>query len=405
MTYRKLLDLYKDGKLDELQSEQVKNDIERHEAISEYLFDEDSIPDFELTESVNTSDTKDNKDSEKEFVAMINNSIRQAFIKMGITIGIILLTILMLVIFVLPNGVDMLFYDPSTVTGERDGITTNKMSLDLAIYTELFKPTNYREQVEVSEKGYGCYDVTINQTSSFTGSFNNISGKIKRGKISLDDDRLFYQLSTNAFLPSLSGVNGSYSGEGASGDAEMAMETLQNLNDNEYYVGYVTLNYVKSYSNFIEWCENSEIYPNWCAVTPMGKIDNYDGAGEGYYYTEHIGFIPATSCSNLAYDNEKYPYLTQFDMALTRPDSEWFYDEDVMTTHFVSMLRYMNDNKDFCKMIENESYDYEFERIANDVEKNGLYTYGFAIIAPKDELLKISENSDVCYIHIEDYNG
>ena len=37
MKYRELIELYKKGKLDD-EKEMVENDIERHEAISEYLF-------------------------------------------------------------------------------------------------------------------------------------------------------------------------------------------------------------------------------------------------------------------------------------------------------------------------------------------------------------------------------
>ena len=40
MTYRELIDLYKNGKLNEEQKAKVEKDIERQEAISEYLFEE-----------------------------------------------------------------------------------------------------------------------------------------------------------------------------------------------------------------------------------------------------------------------------------------------------------------------------------------------------------------------------
>ena len=47
MTYRELIVLYKNGKLDEAQKKQVEADIERQEAISEYLFDAEEIPELE----------------------------------------------------------------------------------------------------------------------------------------------------------------------------------------------------------------------------------------------------------------------------------------------------------------------------------------------------------------------
>ena len=100
MTYRELLNLYKNGTLDETQSEKVKNDIERQEAISEYLFDEDSLFTSEMTEDIEITDNNEAENSEKAFVSMINKSIRKAFVKMGVIVGIILLTIVMLITFV-----------------------------------------------------------------------------------------------------------------------------------------------------------------------------------------------------------------------------------------------------------------------------------------------------------------
>ena len=46
MKYRELIELYKKGKLDDEKKEMVENDIERHEAISEYLFSEGEIPEI-----------------------------------------------------------------------------------------------------------------------------------------------------------------------------------------------------------------------------------------------------------------------------------------------------------------------------------------------------------------------
>ena len=44
MTYRELIKMYKEGSLNEEQTAKVEKDIERQEAISEYLFDEGEIP-------------------------------------------------------------------------------------------------------------------------------------------------------------------------------------------------------------------------------------------------------------------------------------------------------------------------------------------------------------------------
>ena len=87
MTYRELIQLYKTGKLDEEQKTKVAEDIERQEAISEYLFDEGEIPGFDdLDNKTSTSGedgvTQDDipdemTDAEKQFSKLIKASIRK----------------------------------------------------------------------------------------------------------------------------------------------------------------------------------------------------------------------------------------------------------------------------------------------------------------------------------------
>lgn len=49
MTYKELLRLYKEGKLNEQQRQQIEQDIQRQDAINEYLYEEGDIPGLEDT--------------------------------------------------------------------------------------------------------------------------------------------------------------------------------------------------------------------------------------------------------------------------------------------------------------------------------------------------------------------
>ena len=51
MTYRELLKLYKQGKLEDSAKKQVEAEIEKQDAISEFLYEEGTIPDFSDLES------------------------------------------------------------------------------------------------------------------------------------------------------------------------------------------------------------------------------------------------------------------------------------------------------------------------------------------------------------------
>lgn len=55
-------------------------------------------------------------------------------------------------------------------------MTTTRMSLDLSVYSELYLPGNYRDQVNAVSRGYGEYDIVIPQTYTWTGKFTSVSG-------------------------------------------------------------------------------------------------------------------------------------------------------------------------------------------------------------------------------------
>lgn len=51
MTYRELLKLYKQGKLEDSAKKQIEAEIEKQDAISEFLYEEGEIPGFSDLES------------------------------------------------------------------------------------------------------------------------------------------------------------------------------------------------------------------------------------------------------------------------------------------------------------------------------------------------------------------
>ena len=186
MTYHELITLYRTGKLSEEQKAQVEADIERQEAISEYLFETEEIPGVEalIGEGAGTGENyslQETEDMEERFVKMIRRSIRKAFVKMGICVGAVLLLAVLFIIFCLPGIVDQFYYNPGEVVAEGEYSRTNRMSLDMGVYTELFLPGKYRNHVVVDSNGYGEYDINIIQNASITGTFNNVAGKVEKG--------------------------------------------------------------------------------------------------------------------------------------------------------------------------------------------------------------------------------
>ena len=114
MKYKELLDLYKSGRLSEEESKKLEAEIEKQEAISEYLYpdEEDEEYDKEISETEDRGFTREGGKTsakEDEFVKLVRKSIRKAFIKMGAVVTAAVLVIILLMITILPKAVDLLY--------------------------------------------------------------------------------------------------------------------------------------------------------------------------------------------------------------------------------------------------------------------------------------------------------
>lgn len=221
----------------------------------------------------------------------------------------------------------------------------------MAVYSELFLPGKYRNNVAVDSNGYGAYDINIVQNASITGTFYNVAGKVEKGKLTLYDVNLLTRPTGNAFTKEAVGVDSNYSGSGPAGSQADAYAKLQTLDENEYYMAYVTLTKVMSYEEFKEWFDGLELVMGgaWCAVPEVAED------GKGYYAHEIIGFDYGAGGMCINFDREKYPHLSLLDAeADAFPENS----PEIMQTHFVSMLRYMAEQDAFIELSEMEEICY-----------------------------------------------
>lgn len=420
MTYRELLELYKREELEEGKKLEVEAEIEKQEAISDYLYDRVQLP--ELIGPLEENDlftSEAQMKQELDFTKLIRRSIRKAFLKMGFVVGIVLFVIILLAQFALPRLVSEFYYNPGKEITEN----LNQMGYDLMIYTNLTMPGSYRDSVTVEENGYGNYDICINQVVSYDGRFINLPGKIERGKLTLYDVNVLRRPMGNAFAwfqmkgsPSDSLRDLVASGQqtyGAAGTPKDATASLHELEDNTKYNAYVTLDRMMSYPDFIRFLKKNDISAAevWCAVYTNGGNETNEGneINEGNkidkerMYIDNLGFTCTLArVYSFDWDREKYPNLLIAEDAQAK-DYGWaeleknILREDYMQTHFVSMLRYMADQKEFLKMME-ESPEL-LSKSADYIEKNGLMIYGYALLADKEELLKINELDEVYEIY------
>ena len=155
------------------------------------------------------------------------------------------------------------------------------------------------------------------------------------------------------------------------------------------------------YKDALKWIDDHRaeglLYP-WVAVATGDDIQN----GPIGFYTEFLGYLRA-------FDKEKYPFLFGYEDVYKNNGEDELRNEANAQQHMLSMLRYMQDQKTFWKMMSDAGFDSNFneeclESTIDYIEKNGLKIYGVAITAKKDTLIKIHEDKEVFSIGTEAYN-
>ena len=135
MTYREKLELYSQGKLDEQQKIEIEQDLEKQEALADYLFEHQAPPGMEdlfdeepafgaKAAGGNDSNAKASITENNLITKQINWSIRKAFIKTGVVAVIIAIAISLFITLALPRIVSAFYYDPGkvvTIGTEEDG--------------------------------------------------------------------------------------------------------------------------------------------------------------------------------------------------------------------------------------------------------------------------------------------
>ena len=424
MTYRQILDEYKKNALPEEKQKEVAADIEKHEAISDYLYEESEIPDINEAFSEPNENTcgcngsgcdpgpagsiTDSAQRAEDFTAVVNRSIRKAFLKLGITVFAAAALLILFVQFILPGIVDNFYYDPTEIVSQpTDSFIENRMSRDIGTYTELVMPETHRTDVTAESLGYGKYNISIHQNLSYTDFFSTATGDVTRGKLRLFNEDILRKPTGNAFGWSQIDIdfkNGEYptksltelykitdehmkndveEGEimhGAAGSPEQSLETIKGLRDDMPYYAYVTFERMLDFSQVEKIIDPADkddfmITEPWLAVDTYPRSNAPDGSSYGYITTlPKIGFIVQDQ------DNV----------------SE---NEELQQKHFTDMLDHMAEQTDFLKMFDEDPQT--FADASQLIKKNGLHIYGMGCTVSKSTMLKLMEFDNVREIYVK----
>lgn len=378
MKYSELIEKYVNGELEAEKAELLENEIEKHEAIADYIAERD---DKELSEL--SFDSAEPAGEDADLTKRIKRQMRRAFAKAGLITGLIVLGAVLFVLFALPGLVSKAYYDPAEKVGVDDyGSDVTRLETDLSAYTELFVPENVRQRAIVEPEGYGKYTVCIPQEQSYSGVFRDVAGTIKKNKLTLYDPNLLKMPAANCFETGRAGVGGAAAYES---DWDFDIESyLEYYPESGRHAVYVTLDRAMSYEEFADWCGKNGVGPYWCAV-----------CSEGYSAVPYsFGFLsnaPVTQKGLTGKLAEEYPHLTAGQIVSDDIGEVLRYDEQTVKAHLTDMLRYLaDDTEGLAVLTGHEKNDVvllktQLREAADSIEDKGFEVYGFMVYADRAE--------------------
>ncbi|WP_278873273.1 anti-sigma factor C-terminal domain-containing protein [Anaerotignum lactatifermentans] len=367
MTFRELLEKYKNQTATPEERKRVEAELEKYNALTEYLLEQDV--DMEGEDLA----------GQQEELQKIDRSMKKRGRRI-IAIAVVIACVVMGALTAFQPVISkVIWYDPT----ERDFQQYSyDISCHLAVLAELTMPEVQMESVMITEKGWGQYDLQVQQREWSSGEYLWEDGTVTRGKIQLKSN--VYQYSViNAFSRGTAEFGNSVMTESA--EAKAALADLPEYMQMEAYVSLGKDWTMEELENF---AAQQDGYLGWVGVRTSPEdqqflpLMGFDADSSGYIW-DHV--------------DEAYPFY-ELSMHEDVPLAE------AWEKHFLALLQYSIDHGDFYARL-NQSNDHgsTCQMVQEYVTENGVKTYGFLYYGTPAEMRKLLENEDVEGIYVTDY--
>ena len=384
-SYKELFTKYKEGAATVEERQQVEEELERFEALSQYL--EEEFHDGSLEEKMNEPVPKEVLDVEK----LVKRRLREVMLK-GALLSLLLLG---LIFYGLSPLVSTFFYNPmneSLSSVEKD------VSIDLAVLSELTIPEYASSSVYVETKGFGSYQMRYSITDLFDQNSLVTEKIVVRGSVVETLNSLYDR--EPLFITPLEIMR---EGKESRKQREDIIELLSGLGSTNY--GSVSVLFKNSLS-MEELREFQTRYENirlqWVAV------DNGQGIQTSSLVT---GFSPLGSrrSAHLFSDEtllKEYPGLHLLDWLVhqgERSEDGASLEAEGYEKHYEALLYYALDRKSEISVHSERLKETEvLEESAAYVEEHGVRTYGVLLDGTVEDLLVLLEDEAVEWMEIKE---
>ena len=392
MTYREKLELYSQGKLDEQQKIEIEQDLEKQEALADYLFEHQAPPGmddlFDEEPAFGAKATGGNDSNAKASITendlitkQINWSIRKAFIKTGVVAVIIAIAISLFITLALPRIVSAFYYDPGKKIDLGDDDYEYQLDRDMRALIEMRIPElGGRIDGYVDGFGYGNFRYTMQSSyylypnpdsEDYATKSKSLTGEIRQN--------YFYSSDPNELQEYMIAHGDSYFVT----DDYFSELTYNSDGMNHYsqYYAYVSLKKGMPYKRFYsEYADNDSFGTSgswvWCRVQP----------GDGIWTSDVVGFFARSFAMN-----DYWP---------ENPEAEPLIDtEEKAMKHFQQVIKdynnieFVKEKLEFDGIFLEECRWTEYEK--HMLSKHGLNVKNFIYAGDKEHIDKLREDKNV----------
>ena len=378
MNYKELLDRYKKGNVSQEEEEMIRKDIEKAEAIEEYLGEE---LDRKLGLSLEAADYVNHEEETRKLKKNVNKRLRKVVLSSVISV----VALYIVVFHVISPLVDSLYYSPNeTTVGQSD----YNISFDVYAVSELNMPGMSPSTVYVDQEGFGKYNVQYSYRNVFTDESYSASQVIQRGEMES------FQGRPITYSSMFMGIRYPNHDREIDEEKQKVISHLKKLNP----ISYVSMGILfEEDLSMQELYKLQDAYPEvefeWAGIRTESTASSNELIG--------ISLLGSKARTPLLGDEkiaEKYPAFFMLDW-LVHPVNR---NEDMplmaqaYEEHYRSLLSYVSDREDAISVLERRKEKSEFYRTALDyANHHGIETYGVLVYGEAKDLLQLAENNSV----------
>lgn len=388
MKYRELLERYKRGLVSEEEKLRIEQDIEKYEAIEEYISESIDIDLINLTTSMES-------EQHNEETIKIKKSVNNRLRKVVFTSVSIMIALVIGIFFVISPLVGGYYYNPAKIiVGERN----SDINFDLYAITELnLAGYSLSSDIHVDKLGFGEYDISFFRRNLFTQESNRVATKIKRDRKITNHTEFIEDINFDFVDIRFPVRDPKHVNE----QKQRVMNHIMKLNP----VSYVSANLTFEKDLTMEELHELELkYPNiefiWAGIRTAPNNEKT---------TDLIGIHLINSNSLTTTEKvveEKYPafHILEWLVNPTGFDSsEMSLVAKFYELHYKSLLKYVIDRKEATKVLEldfsNRKLEY-YKSALDYAEEHGVKTFGVLIYANAEDLIELIENESIKLVEI-----